>query len=285
MSVYFVLIAGLCVSSSAAILIRLCDAPSLVIAACRLGITSLVLIPLAALKSPDQLRGLTRSHTGNLLGSGLCLAFHFAFWITSLAHTSVASSGLLVTTNPIFVGIGAWILLKERIGPRLVIGTAIALAGTIVVTIGDQGAGDRALYGDALALAGAAAMSGHLLIGRRARATVSLLPYIAPVNALAALLLVGLCLVKGYGFTGYTTTTYALFVALAVGPQLIGHSSFNYALRHVSPSVVALILLAEPVLSAAMAYVFLNELPPTLIYPGGAIILAGIALAVRPARR
>jgi drug/metabolite transporter (DMT)-like permease len=283
-SVYLVLIAGLCTSSSAAVLIRLCDAPSLVIAAYRLGISSLILIPLAAFRTPTGLRELLSSHCITVLGSGFCLAFHFSFWITSLAHTSVASSGLLVTTNPIFVGIGTWVLLKEPVGSRLAIGTMIALAGTILVTIGDHGAGNRALYGDALALAGAVTMSAHLLIGRRVRSTVSLLPYIAPVNTLAAFVVIGLCFIEGYSFSGYSPTTYILFAALAVGPQLIGHSSFNYALRHVSPSVIALFLLAEPVLSAAMAYIFLNELPPPLIYPGGTIILVGIGLAVRPNR-
>ncbi len=284
MSVLVLLFVGLSASSSAAILIRLCDAPSLVIAAYRLGIGSLVLVPLAAARDPQQLRTLVVNQAPPLVGSGLCLALHFAFWITSLAHTSVASSGLLVTTNPIFVGFGAWLLLKERIGSRLVTGTLIALVGTVIVTVGDHGAGERALYGDLLALAGAAAMSGHLLIGRRARAKVSLLPYIAPVNALAAVVLIVWCAIEGHSFSGYPTMTYVFFLALAVGPQLIGHSTFNYALRHVSPSVIALVLLAEPVLSTAMAYVILDELPPTLIYPGGAIILVGIAVAVRPYR-
>lgn len=280
MSVFLVLFVGLCAASSAAILIRLCDAPPLVVAAYRLGLTSLVLVPVALARVPEELRAILVSHRSALLGSGLCLALHFSFWITSLSHTSVASSGLLVTTNPIFVGLGAWLILRERVGPRLVIGTAVALIGTVLVTIGDHGAGERALYGDALALTGAVAMSGHLLIGRRARATASLLPYITPVNIIATLAVLVLCLWEGRALTGYSFRTNLLFVALAAGPQLIGHSSFNYALRHVSPSVVALVLLAEPVLSATLAYLILDELPPPLIYPGGVVILCGIALAV-----
>lgn len=284
MAVGIVLSVGLLAASSAAVLIRLCDAPSLVIAAYRLGISSVMLLPLGVIRHRREVTALSRQHGLAVLGSGLCLAFHFALWITSLAHTSVASSALLVTTNPIFVGIGAWLILKESVDPGLIAGTVVAFIGTLIVSAGDQGAGELALFGNALALAGAIAMSGHLLIGRRARATAPLLAYITPVNTLAALILVVACVVQDLPLAGYDSSTYVLFATIALGPQLIGHSSFNYALRHVTPSVVALVLLAEPVFSTILAYFVLGEVPPGSIYLGGPIILSGIAIAVRPSR-
>lgn len=284
MAVSIVLSIGLLAASSAAVLIRLCDAPALVIAAYRLSISSVVLLPLGVIRHRREVTALSRQHGLAVLVSGLCLALHFALWITSLAHTSVANSALLVTTNPIFVGIGAWLIFKERVDSGLIAGTVVAFIGTLIVSAGGQGVGELALLGDALALAGAIAMSGHLLIGRRARATAPLLAYITPVNTLAALILVVACVVQDLPLAGYDSSTYVLFAAIALGPQLIGHSSFNYALRHVTPSVVALVLLAEPVFSTILAYFVLGEVPPGSIYLGGPIILSGIAIAVRPSR-
>ena len=277
--IYLALIFGVCASSSAAVLIRLCDAPALVIAAYRLGIAALVVLPMAAANHRPVL--LTGKDRVALLFSGVFLGLHFAFWITSLDHTSVASSVLLVNTNPIFVGLGGWLILKETTGPRLVTGTAVALLGSAAVTLGDWDQGQHALSGDLLAILGAVAVSGHLLIGRKQRQRLHLIPYIATVNTVAAVVLILLALTAGHAFTGYSLQTYLLFALLALGPQLLGHTSFNYALKRVSPSVIALILLSEPIASTTLAYLILHEAPPPAFFFGGPVILAGIFLAIR----
>jgi drug/metabolite transporter (DMT)-like permease len=283
--VYLILTLGVCAASSAAVLIRLCDAPALVIAAYRLGIAACVVLPLAVFRYPGQFRTGSRRDRLILLASGIFLGLHFALWISSLSHTSVASSVLLVTTNPIFIGLGGWLILKEPADARLTIGTVVSLLGASIVSLNDWGQEQHGLFGDLLALAGAMAISGHLLIGRRQRQRLALIPYLAVVNTTGAVVLALLALAAGHTFAGYNDHTYLLFALLALGPQLLGHTSFNYALKRVSPSLVALILLAEPVGSSALAYLVLDEVPSIALFIGAAVILTGIALATRPRGR
>ncbi len=281
---YAILTLGVLAASSAAVLIRMCDAPPLVIAAYRLGIASLLLLPIAGLKCRDEIKAIAGRDKVALLLSGFFLGLHFALWITSLSHTSVASSVLLVTTSPIFLGLGGRLILRESIDSQTGIGIVTSMIGTGVVTLADWGRGDHAFSGDLMALGGALAISGHLMIGRSQRQRLGLLAYITVVNTTAAISLVAMALALGYDLLGYDKGTYVLFVCLALGPQLLGHTSFNYSLKRVQPVVVALVLLAEPIGSAVLAYVVLGEAPGPSLVLGGAVILCGIGLAVWPRR-
>jgi drug/metabolite transporter (DMT)-like permease len=283
--VYLLLSLGVFAASSAAVLIRLCEAPALVIAAYRLGIAACLVLPFTVFRYGARLRAASRRDRAALLASGTLLGIHFALWISSLSHTSVASSALLVTTNPIFVGLGGWLILKERIGPRLVVGAVVSILGSAVIAFDDWSAGDHGLYGDLLALSGAMAMSCYLLIGRRQRQRLELVPYIGVVYTTAAIVLIAMAAAAGHTFTGYSDRTYVLFALLALGPQLLGHTSFNLALKRVPTSAVALALLAEPIGSTVLAYLVLAEAPAPGLYGGAGIILTGIALAVWPRNR
>lgn len=278
--VYVILFLGICVSSSAAILIRLCDASPLVIAAYRMSIAALLLIPISLIRHRAETVLLIRTRSLPVLAAGIFLALHFASWISSLSHTSVASSAFLVTTNPIFVGLGTWLILRERLNRFVVAGTAIAMAGTFWISYADFLTGEHAVLGDLLAVGGAIAMSGYLLVGRSQRADVALPPYVTVVYATAAILLVALVVSSGESLTGHTTRDYGLFAALAVGPQLLGHTSFNYALKRVSPALLALLLLIEPVLTSFLAQIILSEPPTSEVLAGGAAIILGIAIAL-----
>ena len=278
--VYIILLLGIVVSSSAAILIKLCSAHPFVIAAYRMVIAATVMMPLAIRHHRAATKELFRSQRLPVLASGLLLAAHFTSWISSLSHTSVASSAFLVTTNPIFVAIGGWIFLKERLKSRLAIGTVVALAGAFWISYGDVNVESNALLGDVLAICGAIGMSGHLLIGRQLRQHIALTPYIATVYSIAAVTLVAIAFASGQSLTGHTVTNYALFLALAAGPQLVGHTSFNFALKRISPSVLVLLLLLEPISSSALALDILSETPSTATFAGGGIILTGIVFAL-----
>ena len=283
--VYLILLLGIGVSSSAAILIRISESAPFVIAAYRMIFTTALLLPYTLLKHRDETIDIIRTRTLPLLLSGGLLALHFASWISSLSHTSVASSAFLVTTNPIFVGIGAWLILREPPGSRLVVGTLVALAGTFWISYGDLVNGEHALYGDLLAVGGAIAMSGHLLAGRKLRRNVTLTPYVTVVYAISAVILVGFVLGSGLSLSGHDDRELAIFLALAAGPQLLGHTSFNYALGRLSPSLLALIMLVEPIFSSSLAFAILRESPSPDTMVGGAIILSGIAVALARQRQ
>jgi drug/metabolite transporter (DMT)-like permease len=265
--------------STASIFIKLCDAPALIIATYRMVLASLILLPYALYKRTG--RTWEREEIGWLIVSGLFLSLHFAFWIGSLKYTSVASSVVLVTTYPIFVGIGSRFFLKERMGLYLVFGIVLSVLGSGLISYGDMAISREALMGDGLALLGALTASGYFLVGRKMRKSQDLLSYIFPVYSAAGFLLVIFSLLSQKNFFGYSWTTYLFLFLLALIPQLIGHTTINWALKYLPASMVALTYLGEPVGSTILAYFILNEeLTPWKIF-GGILILAGILTALK----
>jgi drug/metabolite transporter (DMT)-like permease len=230
-----------------------------------------------------------------VLTSGALLAIHFATWISSLEYTSVASSVVLVQTSPLFVAIFSPLLLKEKPGPAAWIGILVALAGGMLIAGGDACAGkpfeaclpgqssveSSVLLGDGLALAGGISGAGYLIAGRRLRSRMDLLPYITWVYGTAALVLLGVVAVLRLPLSGYQPRTYLLFLLLAVFPQLLAHSGYNWALRYLPAALVSISLLGEPIAASILALVLLGELPPPLRIFGAALVLSGIILALR----
>ncbi len=263
--------------STASIFIKLCDAPALVIAGYRVVIASLVLAPFAIRR--QFWKGLGRTEISWLILSGIFLSLHFAFWIASLKYTSVASSVVLVSTHPLFVGLGAWLFLQERLGWNLLLGIAVSVVGSGLISYGDLALSEKALVGDALATLGAIMAAGYLLVGRKMRKGQTLLGYVVPVYATAGALLIILWVLFRQPFFGYPSTTYLFLLLLALIPQLIGHTTFNWALKYLPASIVAVTILGEPVGSTILAYFILGEGLTPLKVIGGAIILSGILIS------
>ena len=275
---------GIVAVSFASILIRFAQGAgmaSLSIAAWRLIFASTILLPYAWATRRHEIRDLSGREWMLLVASGLFLGLHFATWIASLGYTSVASSVVLVSMGPVFVGLGSWLLLRERPGALLVAGIVLAAAGSVVISWGDLDQGRDQLVGDLLALAGAIFVAGYLMIGYRVRARRSLTTYIALVYGVAMVALVSIVLLAGQPMFGYPLDAYGWVLALALGPQIVGHSTLNWALRYLSATFVAIVTLAEPIGSGILAYVLLGEAVgwPTAI--GGAMVLAGIYVASR----
>lgn len=270
-------------------------APSLVIAAYRLSISALLIWPVTLFRHRPALRSLNRKQAILAILSGVFLAAHFATWITSLEYTSVASSVVLVSTMPLFVTLLAPWLIKESIAPAVILGLVLAMVGTLVVSISDActwqsglqcptAAGflrRSALLGDLLALAGAISGAGYMLIGRKLRPHLPLLPYISISYGTAAIVLVITMLGAGHPATGYPAPAYFWFLMLALLPQLIAHSTFNWALRYLPAAYVSITTLGEPIGSTMLAFLLLGERPGAMMLVGGFLILVGIMIATR----
>ena len=279
-----ILTVGMLSISSAAILVRLCDdAPASVTAAARMSIASAILVPWLAGTRGASLLKVPRRLTGYILLGGVMLAAHFYFWMSSLWHTSVMSSVVIVTTNPIFVGIGSFLFFREKIHANLIYGIILAGMGGLMINLADSAEGAHAdsTYGNLLALCGAWTASGYLLVGRKVRREVDNLSYMLAVYGVAAVLLIVFCAANGYSPFGFRPSTYLWFVLLAIVPQLLGHGSLNYALQHISATMVAVCILAEPVGASILAMIFLKEVPGLWQLAGGLVILSGIYLATR----
>lgn len=270
--------------SFSAIFIRLADDSAATVVWVRMAITVALLSPWLL---HDWRRGAvpaTRRDRLMTLGSGLFLAAHFLTWTFSLRYTSVASSVLLVTIHPVLV---AWLgrrLLGEPVSPRLAVGIALALVGTAVTSGGDVRISAAALGGDLLALAGAATFTGYLLLGRSVRSRTGTAGYSVPAYAVVALCSVAVAPLTGGRVIPSGRTALAC-LGLAAICTVLGHTIFNWTLRHLRTAVVSLSLLGEPVITTVLAIPILAELPPRTAVAGGAVILAGLALALseRPA--
>lgn len=256
--------------------------PAVSIAAWRLILASVALAPFVWTRARGEYFKLSRRDLALGVLSGVFLALHFASWISSLDYTSVLSSVVFVSTNPLFVGVASVLLLRESIKRGTVIGIIIASIGGAVIGLSDLGsAGTDSLLGDGLALFGAVTVSGYLIIGRRLREHLSLIAYIGLVYSTAAIVLLVMALAMGANLFGFTPMGYLLIVLLAVGPQLIGHTSYNWALKYVSATFVTVTLLAEPIGATLLAIPILGQVPSPIKLLGGALILAGIFFAAR----
>lgn len=289
---------GILAVSTASIFIRYAQeyAPSLVVAAYRLSLAALVLAPIALLRQREEIRALKGVEIVLAFFSGLFLALHFATWITSLEYTSVSSSVVLVTTSPLWVALLSPLTIKEPLTRPILMGMGLALIGGVAVGLSDSCSWFEgrlecpslfdflrggAFLGNFLALVGAWMGAGYLLIGRRLRARMSLVSYVFVVYGVAALILVTLMFLAGHRPWGYAAPAYLWFVLLALVPQLLGHSTFNWALRYLSAAYVAITLLGEPIGSTILAYFLLEEKPTTIKIFGAILILAGIYIASR----
>ena len=281
MKAYLVLLIGVVSVSFAAIFIRLAEAPPLVIAAYRLTIASLILVPMAYKKTIPSVKRLPGRDGLLLFFSSFFLALHFALWITSLSYTSIASSVILVTCHPAFVASISYFLWHEVLNRLTIGGMALAFVGIVLINYGGFTFGSQAILGDVLALIAGFAMGGYLIIGGQVKARIELLPYLAMVYAGAAVMLLLATAGFGYSFTGYSGTTYLMMVLLAVVPQLIGHSSFNLAVRLIPVTFVSVAILGEPVGATLLGYFILDEVPTVKEIIGGVLILAGIFIVLR----
>ena len=279
--IFVILPVGIISISTASIFIKLCpDAPSVVIASARLGIASLILIPWAIGTKGSRLFDVSLHDFKYIALSSVFLSAHFLLWITSLKYTSVLSSVVIVTSNPIFIGLASYIMFKEKVHRYLFFGILLGIAGGVLIVMTDMHTGSRSVYGDFLSLGGAVMVSCYFLVGRKMRKTINLFSYIVPVYAITALILTGLAFFLGHNFSGYRQSTYVYFVLLAVFPQIIGHSSLNWSLKYVSATTVAVFVLGEPVGSTLLAYFFLNESVGLFQILGGILILSGIFLSI-----
>ena len=284
---FVVLGIGLIAISFGAILARYAQGvglPSLAIAALRLGLAALIVTPFALWKSRRALLALNRRHVLLTLGAGFFLALHFATWISSLEYTSVASSTALVTTNLLWIGVASFVLFGDRPSRLMVFGIVISFSGSLLIFWSDShnsAPGSNPLLGNFLALVGSWCFSSYLLLGRRLRADMPLPAYVWLAYGAAALFLLMGCQGAGVSLAGYSTPAYLAALGLALGPQLLGHTSYNWSLKHVSPTFVAVVTLGEPVGSAALAWLFFGESFATLQGAGFVLLLSGIYLAAK----
>lgn len=282
------LMLGMFALATGALLVRLANQAamptppgfSLVIAGSRMGLAALILSPQWRYFKATNRRGI-----GFAIAAGVALALHFSVWITSLSYTTITASTVLVTTTPIWTALGTWLIWRERIAKPMLLGIAIAFLGGIIIsydTNSPQLTASQPLLGNALAILGAIAATIYLLCGQVAqKAGLTTRDYILISYTTAAAILLPLPLLLSGQYFGYPPITYLWFGLMAIVPQLIGHSSFNWAMRFIGPLWVTLAILAEPIGASILGYFILKETPGIQTIQGSIILLIGIAISTR----
>jgi len=274
--------------STSAILVRWSDAPNVIKALYRVSFTVGALVPLTV-RDRGALGRIRRRDGIVAAAAGVALAAHFVLWFESLDHTTVAASVTLVQSQPAFVAVGGWLLLGERVTRRGALGIGVALVGMVGLSFGpaihaavDPAAASTAAvgtgYGNALAVTAAVAVAGYYLAGRSLRRRLGVVPYATVVYAVCALVLLVVAVVRGAPLLAYPPHEWALFVGMALGPGVLGHTVINWALGHLESHVVSVTLLGEPIGSTVLAALLLAEMPTVGTLVGGAVVLAGIYL-------
>lgn len=293
------LLVGVTAASTGAIFIRIAQAngaDSLIIAAARLSIATCLLIPFCILQYKKERQSIRKNEWLKFIFAGLFLALHFISWIKSLEYTSIASSVVLVSTTPLWVAIFSPVFLQERINYFVALGLTIALLGCVIIAASDiclwrqdwiscppyqEFLGKEVVIGNILALIGAWMAAGYLMVGRNLRNSISLLPYVTIVYGIAAIILIGICLLFGKSATNLSPQLYLWFFMLALIPQILGHSLINWLLKYIPPSFVAITLLGEPIGSTVLAYFIFGEIPGWLKILGSIVTLGGIFISTR----
>jgi drug/metabolite transporter (DMT)-like permease len=282
--IYAVLGIGVCAVSVAAPIIKEIHAPSLTIAAYRLVFASIPVAALLLWRARSELGRLSSSDLRSIVLAGLSLAAHFATWIASLQFGTVASSVALVTTSPLFVAGFAFFVARERTSRAMLLAIAISVSGGVIIAAADFRGGGLEPLGDGLALAGAVFAAAYYAFGRRVRGRVSLVSYVGLVYPVSAVALTLLATGARQPMTGLSLRAVVLLVALALIPQIVGHSALNWSLRYLSAPSVAIAVLGEPVIATVLAAALLREMPGWARVAGGALILLGVYLALREER-
>lgn len=283
-SVYWTLLFGLATFSLSPILVRLAsEGPALAIVTWRTLIAVTAVAPFALWRTRSEMRDFTQRDILLIGSAGVLLGLHFVTWTESLYHTSVASASVLVTSSPIFLAVLGHVFLKERLSKQMNVAIAVAVVGAALLGLGDVSGAETPeapLLGNSLALLSALLFSVYLLFGRVVRRKTSWLAYVFPLYAVTAATVLVAALILNTELFGYSIEFYALCAAIAIGPQVVGHGSFNYAIRYFPAAVLGLLSLVEPVGASALAYVLFAEMPNLLSLVGIAVTLLAIASAI-----
>lgn len=274
------LIVAVTAVSFSSILIRLSEAPSLVIASYRLGLASLLMITAACIKNElSQLQKMTKKEGAALILSGFFLYIHFATWITSLFYTTVATSVIIVDSSPLFVAVLSYVFLKETLTLKAIAGIVLSVFGAILIGLSNPV--EENVIGIFLAFLGAVGLAVYLVIGRDLRKKLDTFSYVSGAYSVSFVFLLITAVAFHQPLSGYSTKQYFIFFLLALVPSCLGHTLYNYCLKYLKAAVVSVAILGEPVGASLLAILFFREMPTLLIVAGGILVIGGIYMVVK----
>lgn len=283
---YIVVIIGVISLSTSAIFVKLAiHAPAAIIANYRLLFAVLIMAPFIITRHRHEFKLIQKKDWLLTIFAGIFLAIHFILWFESLNYTSVASSVVLVTLQPIFAFLGTYLFFNERFSSGAIISMIIAILGSFIISWGDFQISGTALFGDILAILGAITITVYFLFGQKVRKRLSLMTYTFIVYSISSCTLILYNIILQNPFLGYPADHWWIFLALAIFPTFLGHTLFNWALKWLSTSTISMGIVFEPIGATILAYFILNEKVNATQWLGGAIIICGLFLFIMSTSR
>ncbi|WP_397386921.1 DMT family transporter [Paenibacillus sp. BIC5C1] len=272
---YLLLFISILSISISSILIKSSETPTSVAGMYRLFITVILMLPFVPWKSLRNLK-MSKKDWSVVLLAGLFLGLHFLFWMESLVHTSVASSMVILSLQPLFVMLGSYFIFKERAKMVTILCLVTALAGSVIIAWGDIGVSREALVGDGLSLLGTIAVSAYMLAGQKVSHKIDANVYSVIVFFLAGSVLLIYSLFNHISLTGYNTSDWMYFLLLAIIPTIFGQFLINLLLKSLGATTVSVGIIGEPVLAIILAFVFLGETISLFQFIGGMMTVLGM---------
>jgi len=279
---YIFIAIGVISVSTSAIFVKLAQAPSGVTAFYRLLFSAILLMPFVIRNHLLDFRKIKKGDYLSALLAGGLLAFHFILWFESLKYTSVASSTVMVTMQPLFAFLGTYIFFQEKLTKRKMFSAILAMVGSMIIGWGDFQNSGSAAYGDLMALIACVLITGYLLVGQAVRKRVPNLLYTLVIYTISTLILLIYVLIKGEALYPYSGEQWLYFLLLAVFPTLLGHSLFNWSLKWVSTNTISMAILFEPVGASLLSAMILKESLIWSQWVGGILVLIGLSLFSLP---
>ncbi|WP_315068904.1 DMT family transporter [uncultured Clostridium sp.] len=281
--IYLILFIGVLALSTSAIFVKLSSAPAPIVATYRMMFSTMLLLPALLFNKDITHELINLSKKQLLLGtiSGAFLAFHYVLWFESLHYTSMASSTIFVTLQPLFSFAGGYFFFKERLKLFAIGGGILAIVGSFIIGLADFNIGGSALFGDILALIAAGAITIYFLIGQELRKVLSLIPYVLIAYSSSTLFLLVYSLTLGYSLTGYPSSDWLCFLGLAFVSTILGQTIFNWLIKWMNASTISMSILGEPVGTCMLAYFIFGNVITVQQFVGSLIILFGIFLFLK----
>ncbi len=278
------LVVAVAAISTSGPLIAYAAASGLAIAFWRNAFAVVAVVPAAAGTRRGELRGMSRRTLLVCVLAGVSLAAHFGTWVPSVKLTAVATATALTATQPVWQGLIA-LGQGRRLPTQVWVGIGLAVAGAALASGFDLAASPRAFAGDVLAVIGGICAAIYTAFGERARTELTTTSYTAICYTVCAALLLVVCLLAGVRLHHFNATTWLAILAMTLGPQLLGHSMFSYAMQHISATTVAVLILLEVPGAALISWLWLHQTPPVRQWPGLAVLVVGVVVVVLGSRR
>lgn len=284
MPIFIPLVIGIIAVSFSSIFVKWSQAPVSVQGMYRLLFTLLLMLPFVW-KQFAYMRKISNKDAVLLFLSGTFLALHFLFWMGSLKLTTVASSTILLSLQPVFVMVGAYIAFREKTSKAAMNGMIVAITGAIMIGWGDIGISIQHIQGDILSILGTIVVAVHMLIGQKLLKTLPATLYSFIVFLTAVIVFAVYNIFLEIPMTGYPDKEWGIFLLLAIIPTVFGHVLFNWLLKYVTAATISMAILGEPVGASLLAYLLIGETLSFTQWLGGAIVLTGLYYFLQNTRK